>query len=252
MPKLIWFLLPAKRPMDDMAVSLDHPQEDEFALISLGAPSPLLRTAFPNDPPPYLEFMDMEGTDEEDLKRWKHELRKFVTMQMFGKRKPIVLKSPTHTGRIKILSEMFPRAKFIHITRNPHQLFSSSRRLWQALDEVQAFQIPHEKNLDEFIFAAMERMYRGFESQRASVDSASICDVRYEELIQDPVGTLARVYDQLQLGDFEKVRCRIEESMQQRKGHKTNVHQLPPDIIEQIERRWGSYIDRYGYAAPAV
>ena len=52
LPKLIWFLLPAKRPMDDMAVSFDHPQEDEFALISMGAPSPLLRIAFLNDPPP--------------------------------------------------------------------------------------------------------------------------------------------------------------------------------------------------------
>src|SRR6185295_16310374 len=98
MPKLIWFLLPSKRPMDDMAVSFDHPQEDEFALISLGAPSPLLRMAFPNDPPPYLEFLDMDGVQADDLTRWKDRLRQFVAMQMYSKQKGLVLKSPTHTG----------------------------------------------------------------------------------------------------------------------------------------------------------
>ena len=70
-PKLFRFLLPGKRPMDDMAVSFEHPQEDEFALISMGVPSPLLRVAFPNDPPPYLEYLDMEGTSPHELGRWE-------------------------------------------------------------------------------------------------------------------------------------------------------------------------------------
>ena len=74
LPKLIWFLLPSKRPMDNMAVSFDHPQEDEFALLSMGAPTPFMRMAFPNDPPPYMEFLDMEGVDERDLVRWKETL----------------------------------------------------------------------------------------------------------------------------------------------------------------------------------
>lgn len=248
LPKLIWFLLPAKRPMDDMTVSFDHPQEDEFALISLGAPSPLLRTAFPNDPPPYLEFLDMDAPDEDDLKRWKNKLRQFVTMQMYRKQKPLVLKSPSHTGRVQILAEMFPNAKFIHLTRNPYQVFSSTRRLWSALDDVQGFQRPHGKGLDEFIFTAFQRMYRGFERQRPALDPNCICDVRYEELIQDPVGTLGGVYEKLQLGDFERLRPKIEQSMQRRKDHKINLHELPDSIREQIQRRWADYLVRYRYA----
>jgi hypothetical protein len=248
LPKMIWFLLPSKRPMDDMAVSFDHPQEDEFALISLGAPSPLLRMAFPNDPPPYMEFFDMEGIAPADLANWQSKLRRFVSLQMHRKQKPIVLKSPTHTGRVKVLSEMFPSAKFIHITRNPFQLYSSTVRLWKALDEAQALQKPREKDLEEYVFAAFERMYGGFEKQRESIGSNRICDVRYEDLIRDPTGTVASIYKQLDLGDFESQRAKIEQSMMQRSGHKANRHTLPDDVQSEIKRRWGNYIAKYDYA----
>ena len=46
------WLLPKQRPMDNMAAGWDRPQEDEFALLTLGGADALLRMAFPNNPPP--------------------------------------------------------------------------------------------------------------------------------------------------------------------------------------------------------
>jgi hypothetical protein len=43
--------------------------------------------------------------------------------------------------------------------------------------------------MNEYVFTALQRMYAGFESQRASIHSARICDVRYEDLVADPAGT---------------------------------------------------------------
>src|SRR5690606_26880326 len=40
------WLLPGQRPMDNMAAGWDRPQEDEFALVNLGLPSPYRRIAF--------------------------------------------------------------------------------------------------------------------------------------------------------------------------------------------------------------
>src|SRR5262249_55748182 len=69
--RMFWFMIPAQRPMDNVAAGMDRPQEDEFALCALGLPSPMANEAFPNHPPRYLETLDMEGMSEEDLKRWK-------------------------------------------------------------------------------------------------------------------------------------------------------------------------------------
>ena len=43
--RLFTFLLPSRRPMDNMAVGFDRPQEDEFALAILGLPSPYVTIA---------------------------------------------------------------------------------------------------------------------------------------------------------------------------------------------------------------
>lgn len=247
-PKIFRFLLPSKRPMDDMAVSFDHPQEDEFALISMGVPSPLLRVAFPNDPPPYLEFLDMQGAAASDVARWKEKLLEFVRGLTLLKRKRIVLKSPPHTGRIELLSEMFPGAQFIHIVRDPYTLFLSNRRLWQGLDEAQAFQYPHYRELDEFIFSAFERMYGGFEAQRAQIPAGQIAETRYEDLVEDPLRELSRIYDELQLGDFELVRGGIEDYMAKKKNYRANRYELDEEIRAEIDRRWGDFRRRYGYA----
>lgn len=247
-PRLIAFLLPKKRPMDNMGAGFGYPQEDEFALASLGCPTPYLRMAFPNDPPCYMELLDMQDVDEHVLARWKAEMFGFVQALTVAHGKTLVLKSPPHTGRIQVLAELFPGAKFIHLARNPEKLFASSRRLWATLYHVQGLQVPKFADLDEFIFESFERMYRGFESQRASFDSQHLYDLRYEDLVRDPVGHVAAIYEQLELGDFETVREALESCVRERSDYAPNRHSdLEPEIRRELRRRWSNYYHRYGY-----
>ncbi len=246
MPKLVSFLMPKQRPQDNMAAGFDRPQEDEFALCAMGAPTPYVRMAFPNRPAPYLEFLNMQGVSERDLRRFKKALLWFVRALTFRKKKQLVLKSPPHTGRIEVLAEMFPGAKFIHIVRDPYALFPSMRRTWDALDAAQGLQI-RRNDIDDLIFECFERMYEGFEQQRKKIDPDCICDVRYEELTRDPIGVVESVYEALNLGDFEPAREKLEEFVRDQQNYKTNRHELDPELKEQIDRRWAGYFEKYGY-----
>ena len=108
LPGLLGFLIPKQRPMDHMAAGFERPQEDEFALCGMGAPTPYLRMAFPNHPPVHMETLDLEDVAEDDLQTFKRSLESFVTALTYRHRKRLVLKSPPHTGRIALLAEMFP------------------------------------------------------------------------------------------------------------------------------------------------
>jgi omega-hydroxy-beta-dihydromenaquinone-9 sulfotransferase len=243
------WLVPKQRPMDNMAAGWDRPQEDEFALLTLGAPTPYLRMAFPNDqPPPYLEFLDMQGCRPDDLARFEAAIVHFVKLLAYaGNDKRVLLKSPPHTGRIEVLSRLFPGAKFIHIVRQPQSLFPSTLRLWQSLDAVQGLQMPHGRGLDEYVFECLTRMYRGFEDQRPRIDPAAIVDVRYEQLVADPVAEVQRIYQRLELGDFAAVRPKIEAFVAGQKDYKTNKHELDEGLRARIRERWKEYFERYGY-----
>lgn len=243
-----WFLIPRQRPMDNMAAGWDRPQEDEFALLTMGAPTPYLRMAFPNDPPPYSEFLDMHGCEPRDAERFEQAMVRFAKLITVATEKRLLFKSPPHTGRIETLARLFPGAKFVHVVRNPLALFASTVRLWQSLDEVQGFQLPKNVGLEEYVFDCLTRMYRGFEDQRQRLDSQSICTVRYEDLVAEPVSEVERIYRELVLGDYEAVRGRIVEYVGQQKDYRTNIHAMDAELERSIRERWSGYFERYGYA----
>ena len=247
LPKIFWFLLPEKRPMDNMQIGFERPQEDDIALCGLDCPTPYFRLAFPNHPPPFNEFLNMEGVSQKDLDRFRWGMKTFVKSLTYAKKKPLILKSPPHTGQIGVLSEIFPGAKFIHIVRDPRSLFPSTKRTWQSLDHSQTFQRPHHRDLDEYILRSLVMMYEGFESQRNSIANNQICDVRYEDLVKDPMGQIRRIYRDLDLGDFENIRPAVEEYVEKQRDYRVNRHTLDPEIERAIAVRWASYGNKYGY-----
>ena len=159
-------LLPSRRPIDNMPAGWDHPQEDEFALCNMGVPSPYLTIIFPNHPPQCQEYFDFRGVSEPAVNRWKRALLWFLKCITLQNPKRIVLKSPPHTCRIRALLEMFPKAKFVHIVRDPYVLFPSTVNLWKRLYRDEGLQMPTCEGLEEHVFTTLTRMYDAFDRDR--------------------------------------------------------------------------------------
>lgn len=242
------WMLPSKRPMDNMPTGWDRPMEDEFALLNMGLPSPYRRIAFPNQGPVDMEYLNFEGVAREDIDHWFAELRKFLLAVSAATERPLVIKSPTHTGRIAELSRAFPEARFIHLTRNPLQLFPSTCRLWRSLDESQALQVPSKEGYEDYVNECYRRMYKAFERDRDSIAPHRLIDVRYDDLKGDPVACLQRIYETLHLSDFETVRPSIQAWVEsEHKQYQPNRHARNPQQDDMIRDVWREYFQRYGY-----
>ena len=246
--RVFGYLAPRQRPMDNMKAGMKLPQEDEFALVNLGAASPYQRMAFPNHPPPYQELLDMQGVDDATLERWKAAIRGFAQLLSYRAGKRLVFKSPPHTGRIGVLAELFPGARFVHITRHPVALFASTMRLWTALDSIQGLQRPSGDGREEYVLSSLERMYDGFQRQRESLEEGQLYELRYEDLVADPLGKLQGVYDHLRLGDFGPAAEKVRAHLEAQSDYRANRHpELSPETRERIASRWRAYATRYGY-----
>jgi hypothetical protein len=245
--RLLGFLLPKQRPMDNMVVGWDRPQEDEFALCALGVPSMYLTLAFFNRPQ-YPEYLDVQGLPRAALARWKASLTHVVKLLTYRYEKRLILKSPTHTARLAVLSEMFPRARFIHIVRDPEVMFASNVNLWKKLVQTQHIETPCFDHVEEFVFETFERMYAAFDRDRPLLPPGRLYEVRYEDLVRDPLKQLRAIYEQLELGDFEAARPSIEQYLTEVKDYQTNRYEFTPELKAAIRRRWGGYMERYGYA----
>jgi len=240
------------RPMDNMAAGFDRPQEDEFALCNLGLPSPYLTVAFPNHPPQYEEYLDLEGIPPRALARWKRVFRRFLQELTFKHHKRLVLKSPTHSCRVKTLLELFPDARFVHIVRDPYVVFPSTVNLWKSLYITFGLQRPTFQGLEEHVYKTFNRVYDKIEEGKGLIDFDRFYELRYEDLVRDPVGEMATLYDHLGLGGFDQLLPKLQAHLANNAGYRTNRYQLSDEQQAEITRRWGSVIRQYGYETQPV
>ncbi|MBQ4202862.1 MAG: sulfotransferase [Thermoguttaceae bacterium] len=240
------FLMPSKRPMDNMAAGLDRPQEDEFALAVLGLNTPYRNVAFPNNKPIDEDYLTLRNLSDAERERWLDALEYFLKALTIAKRKTVVLKSPPHTARIRALLSRFPNAKFVHISRDPYVLFPSTVNLWMKLARTHGLQIPkggeplQKKVLDDF-----ERMYDAYFDDLPLLKKGSFAEISYDELVAAPVQTLERIYRELELDGFESKREIFEKFADSQKNYKKNKFEIAPEIKETIAARWKKYIERY-------
>jgi len=247
LPWLISALMPRLRPMDNMPAGWDRPQEDEFALCNMGIPSPYLTMAFPNEPPQYEEYLTLRNLPPKALTRWKRALLWFLQCVTLVDPKRIVLKSPPHTCRVKTLLEIFPNARFVHIVRDPYVVFASTVNLWKRLYRYQGLQVPRFEGLEEHVFQTFRRMYEVFEQERSLLAPSRFSEVRYEDLAADPIGQMRRIYEELELGEFDKVLPALEKYVEGHADYRTNRYDIPAGTRSAIARRWGDFIRKYGY-----
>ncbi|MBY0228836.1 MAG: sulfotransferase [Gemmataceae bacterium] len=242
-------LLPSRRPMDNMKAGWDRPQEDEFALCMLGQPSPYLTVAFPNHPPQDQDAYDIRDLKPVEQRRWKEAFTKLLRQITYQRgQKRLVLKSPTHTCRVPTLLEMFPDAKFVHIMRDPYAVYPSTVNLWKSLYETHGLQVPTFAGLEEQVLGTYTRMYSLLEEGKRLIPAGNFHEVKYEDLIADPLGRMRDLYADLGLGGYEEARPAFERYLAENQGYQTNRYPKLSDAEKAtITARWGEVIDRYGY-----
>ncbi|WP_020469354.1 sulfotransferase family protein [Zavarzinella formosa] len=248
--KYFGWMLPNRRLIDNMAMGWERPQEDEFAMCLLGAPSPYLRIAFPNSGLVDEAAYDLDDLSEADCQRWEKTFYHLLQTFNYHHRKRLVLKSPPHTCRIPTLLKMFPGARFIHLVRNPYTVFLSTVNLWKTLHQAQGLHAPTNHGIEEYVFDRFLHFFHRYEATKSLIPKGQLIEMRYEDLVEDPITQVESVYRQLSLGDFEAVRGRLQDYVKANAGYKRNKWTLPVELRDQISKRWGEVIRQYGYSPP--
>ncbi len=244
------WMIPKTRPMDEMAFGFERPQEDEFALMNLGVGSPYLEWAFPNRPF-HTDYLTLQKLPADKRRRWLAALDWFMRRQnLKNPAARIVCKSPGHTARVRMLLELYPDARFVHIVRDPRAVIPSAIRTWTRMNDAVSLQIRRERPLEEHVFEMFELMYERFEQERALIPDENFYELRYEDLVADPLPQLEAIYQRLKLGDFETARPAVAKYLDGVKSYRPNKWDLEDRLIDKIRSRCAEYLRRYGYELP--
>jgi len=247
-PRWAGLLVPERRPMDDMRIDLTSPAEDEFALCLLGARSPYETIAFPNRGPMRPEMFDPAEFPAAERERWRSAFTTFLkrlALARPGRR--ILLKSPPHTCRIRTLLDLCPDAAFIHIVRDPLEVFPSMLHTWRSMFRAHGWQRFHGRGLEDMVLDIHEYMFDAFERDRGVIPEGRLQEVRYEELVADPAGLVDRLRRGLGLTQPDTLEDRVSRYFAERHDFRPNRLQMDPAAAARVRDRWGPVARRYGY-----
>jgi omega-hydroxy-beta-dihydromenaquinone-9 sulfotransferase len=250
LPRVMKVLLPKKRPQDDVPVGFDRPQEEEFGMLMLGEGTPYLTHAWPRFGPADTEYLDFKGVSEADQKQWADAymwLYRRLALRHGGK--PLVMKTPANAARLKLLTRLFPDARFIYLSRNPLAVFPSTVKLWRALYSTQGLHNPPDLDrwLDDYVLDMFVRLTEDYEADHHIIPKGRLIELRYEDLIKDPIATMRDIYARLDIGDFAHSEAPMRAYLDAQKEHRVSEYEMPFELKRKVVERLGPYIDRYGY-----
>ncbi|MGC1275057.1 MAG: sulfotransferase [Planctomycetaceae bacterium] len=243
------FLLPSTRfGIDNVSLSTNAPSEEEFALAQMTFHSPYLSWAFPQHAERYDRYITFRGVPEAEKRDWQAAFVMFLKKLTLRHGKPMILKSPPNTGRIKLLLEIFPDARFVHIHRDPYTVYQSTRHLHLSSWKTFAYQKLDEADLQERILRDYVEMFDAFFEDRSLIPPDRFAETSFDALEANPMAEVERIYSELKLPSFSDVRPRLAEYVQSLAGYRKNTHRdLPEELRERIVREWGRTFDEWGY-----
>jgi hypothetical protein len=239
-------LIARRRCLDEMAQGAGMPSEDEFALCTMTGLSPYMGWCFPEDGVAYDRYLTFREAQESEVARWGHALTTLLKKLTVRFGRPLVLKSPPHTARMRLLLGLFPDARFVHIHRNPYIVFSSTRHMIRAGQPLYHLRDGPLQDGDDGIISVYTEMYDAYFEERGLIPNGRLCDVGYEDLELEPVAVIGSIYESLGLSGFEELRPRLEGYLAPIAGYHKNRHdELPEPLRRRIAQDWGWSFDEW-------
>ena len=243
-------LVPATRPMDAMALSFQTPQEDEFAPCLMTGRSPYIGVSFPHREDAYGQYLSFRDASPADVAEWRAAFVWFLKKLTLKYRRALVLKSPAHTARVRLLLDMFPEARFVHIHRHPYDVFQSFRHYYDTAMWHTYLQRPDLASIDARILRRYTEMHDALFSDWPLIPAGRFHEVRFDDLERDPIGQIQTLYERLGLDGFAQYRPRLAAYVATLRDYQRNrFPPLAPEWRERIAHEWRRSFERWGYRA---
>jgi hypothetical protein len=275
---------PRKRPMDNMEVTPMSPGEDEFALSAINLLSPLIGWSFPRRDLWYDRYLSFRpaasplgdlpsspfpkgklggyalgepdtshgytgDVSQAEIEAWKAGMHTFTQKATFKYQKPLLFKSPPHTARLRLLLELFPDARFIHLRRDPYLVFQSMRVLYdRGIVHSYLQAAPSDEHINETILRRYTWMYDAYFADIPNLPPGCLVDLRFEDLEKDKFGEVQKIYAALNIPGFAAAEPAIRRYIDSLGGYRKNVHaSLPEALRKKIAQAWQRSFDLWNY-----
>jgi hypothetical protein len=241
-------LIPAHRPMDNVSIGMNEPQEDEYAIYRLTDFSPIERLVFPKNTHYFItDYPSFLPENEDENKKWQEVVKNYFRKLHYFHGKTIVSKNPFNSLRIKELSIMFPKARFVHIVRHPYEVVPSAIHMWKiVLDQNMLNRKGSYPGIEE-VTKGFDKILTAIKNDSGTLADENYFEMKFEDLETDPVGMVRDMYRRFHMTFNEALKTNILSYMDSLKNYRKNEFQLTVEEKELISRQLSHHMNIYNY-----
>lgn len=241
-------LMPDKRPVDNVSLHVDYPQEEEFALNNEIPFSFYNWWYFPKDTRAIAkEYLFNETTKKEDIEYWKSNFIRFVKRCLINtKGVRFVSKNPPHTARISQLLELYPKAKFIYIHRNPYEVVRSTFAFYKSILPATQLQEIDEDTLMDDILWVYRKMNEKYEAEKGLIPSENLIEIKYADLVGKPEKEIQQIYQNLLKDNYARIEPYIKEYLDGL-NHTLKKYEYTKDFLNKVNKELEEIIQHKEY-----
>ena len=207
------WLMPDKRPTDNMELAVDLPQEEEFALANM---MPYTYYNFWFLPKYHQEYADkyllFNDISDEELKVFEDIFTKLIKISLWNTGGTQFLsKNPPHTGRVKV-EDISPEA------------------------------------LEQNVLSIYAKLYHKYEADKKFIPEGNLMEVKFEDFEADAMAMTEHIYKSLSIPGFGAAAPAISQYIGGKKGYKKNKYTYDDRTVRLVEENWKFALDQWGYS----
>lgn len=243
------WLMPDKRPTDNMELAVDLPQEEEFALANMMPYTYYNFWFLPQSQQEYADkYLLFNDISQDELKIFEETFIKLIKISLWNTHGTQFLsKNPPHTGRVKELVKMFPNAKFVYLIRNPYTVFESTRSFFTNTIQPLKLQDIGSDALEQNVLSIYTKLYNKYEADKASIPAGNLIEVKFEDFEADAMGMTEYIYDTLSIPGLTEARSGIEKYVGGKKGYKKNKYKYDDRTVQLVQENWHFALEQWKY-----
>ena len=240
--------MPNERPVDNVKLDPNYPQEEEFALNNEIPFSFYNWWYFPKKTRAIADEYLLDRTASAEAKEeWKNNYSRFVNRCILNtKGRRFISKNPPNTARIPELLELYPNAKFVFIHRNPYEVVRSTLNFYSSiLPGIQVQDIDEETLMEDILWVYRE-MIEKYNRDKKMIPEGHLMEMSYADLVDDSKSVLQKIYTTTLKDDFGRIEKQLEAYLGDQK-HRLKDYSYSAEFTTKVNSVLTSIIQEQGY-----
>lgn len=190
-------------------------------------------------PKKYRSWMNtrlFEASSVQELSDYDYLIRK---LSYKSRNKRVVVKSPGDTARISALLKLYPKAKFVYISRSSYATYGSTCYLWSAIQRENSLHLLSAFEISTHVIWTLPKLMKAYEDMKSQIPTENRCEINFEDLHAHPDETMRSVYDRLSIGTYPV--AEFKTFFAKNRTHRPETYVNDEQFILTLKNAWGNY-----------